>query len=292
MLYDPSSSTSSLSSSSGPGSKAGSSMKSEDLFKEILAGKFQNIVVLTGAGISTSAGIPDFRSAGGLFEGMIDELGDQFPQIKTQPEILLSRSFVRNYPEIFHEQVYPRMLEKFDEPEPTLAHRFCVDLHERGWLKRVYTQNIDGLHTLAGLPSQVVVDCHGSVHDLDELVLYEDPLPDRFFEKTKQDFSDDSVDLIIVLGTSLQVAPFCWLPNLAPSGATRVLVNRNLEDCCAGPGVYGIYEHVDFAGRTNVCTGSLWQDRRGDDQWRQLLVESDCDDFAREYFELSNEKLT
>jgi len=119
----------------------------------------KNIVVLAGAGISTSSGIPDFRSKGtGLYETLdIHSLGlscaeDLFcvEQFQHDP-----RPFYR-----FATKLYPAE----GDVSPTPAHRFLALLNERGMLRRVYTQNIDGLEERAGVPSSKVVQTHGSLN--------------------------------------------------------------------------------------------------------------------------------
>ena len=151
-------------------------------------------------------------------------------------------------------------------------------------------------------PSPQVVECHGALRDASE-VLYGDALPARFFACLDQDFpvhpgpsALPPVDLVLVLGTSLQVAPFCAVPNLAPASAARVLVNRNLQDCLinawspAPPdGPYGstgfsLNSSCKLAGRA-VTLRPLWTCSRR--RWRQLLIEDDCDAFSTRFFALA-----
>lgn len=208
----------------------------EDVFfKEILSGCFKNIVVLTGAGISTSAGIPDFRSKGGLFDCIRKRFGKRFPCCRDRPEHFFSRHFEEKNPETWKHEILPWLQKfKFCCAPPTLTHWFCSWLYNRGWLTTVYTQNVDGLHLHQDLQMRrdLIVECHGSLAD-GSCVLYGDKLPERFDECCSRDFPNfgPKVDLIMVFGTSLQVAPFCGIPNMALKGCTRVLVNRNLSDC-------------------------------------------------------------
>jgi len=214
------------------------SLAEDDLFERLAAGRFRNIIVCTGAGVSTSAGIPDFRSTGGLFAALRSRFGERFPSAMTEPESLLSRSFATKHPDVWRNEIEPcvRDWKRDDGAEvlPTLTHRFCMWLHERGWLKRVYTQNIDGLHSHPSLLTREcaagfaerVVEVHGSIRDA-SIVMYGDPLPSRFATAVHADFVQGAqpgggeVDLMLVMGSALQVAPFCAIPNLAPAGATR-----------------------------------------------------------------------
>ena len=183
-----------------------------EITNRILSGEFKNIVVVTGAGISTNAGIPDYRSHTGIFA----ELMKEFPQAET-PSDLFSRSFDERYKVI-------------NEARPTASHDFCKFLYDKGWLKRVYTQNIDGLHQKAGLPEELVVEYHGSLLK-NNVVLYGDKIHDNVTRQTIADFIDSkSTDLMLIMGTSLQVAPFCCIPNLVPKSCTRVLINIKPQD--------------------------------------------------------------
>ena len=85
-------------------------------------------------------------------------------------------------------------------------------------------------------------------------------------------------DLVLVVGTSLQVQPFCLLPNLARNGATRVLVNRPLQDCFANSG-----RSTGYRWLSNICqvkSGNLWKSRQAKLVWNELFWDDDCDVFA------------
>ena len=109
-----------------------------------------NIVFFGGAGVSTESGIPDFRSVDGLYH----------QQYKYPPETIISHSFYLQNPEEFYRFYKDRMI--FTDAKPNRAHRALAKLEERGKLKAVITQNIDGLHQAAG--SKEVLELHGSVH--------------------------------------------------------------------------------------------------------------------------------
>ncbi|MBR6891535.1 MAG: NAD-dependent protein deacylase [Clostridia bacterium] len=117
--------------------------------KDILD-RSRRVVVFTGAGFSTGSGIPDFRSAGGLYAGEWEGL---------TPEMILSQSFFYLHPEKFFEFYRARML--YPDAEPNAAHRALQRLEAAGKLRGVVTQNVDGLHKKAG--NRLVYEVHGSV---------------------------------------------------------------------------------------------------------------------------------
>ena len=191
------------------------------ILKEIKDGEFKRILVLTGAGVSTNAGIPDYRSEGGIFHDLMKE----FPQAST-PETLLTRSFVDKY-NVFEHKVFTDHIDTFKDAKPTASHILCKWLYDKGWLVRVYTQNIDGLHHKAGLPDDMIVEFHGSLLKKN-VVLYGDPIPSDVLDKVVADFSRSSnVDLLLVLGTSLKVFPFAGLEARVPYGVTRILIDKD-----------------------------------------------------------------
>ena len=113
----------------------------------------QNIVVVMGAGASVSAGIPDFRTPG---TGLYDNLEKyNLPR----PEAVFDLEFFKDNPAPFYLLAKELFPGKF---KPTPTHRFLKLLDEKGLLRRVYTQNIDGLEALAGLEHEKVVQCHGA----------------------------------------------------------------------------------------------------------------------------------
>lgn len=109
----------------------------------------RSLVFFGGAGVSTASGIPDFRGSGGLYTQRFD-----FP-----PEEILSHDFFIGKPETFFRFYRERMI--FADAKPNGAHLALAALEERGILKAVITQNIDGLHSDAG--SRKVLELHGSV---------------------------------------------------------------------------------------------------------------------------------
>ena len=198
-----------------------------------------NIVFFGGAGVSTESGIPDFRSVDGLYN----------QQYKYPPETIISHSFYVRYPEEFYRFYKDRML--FTEARPNAAHKALARLEEQGKLRAVITQNIDGLHQMAG--SKEVLELHGSVHrnyctrcgefhDLDyvvkcdgvphcscggvikpDVVLYEEGLDNRTLQKAVNYIRN--ADVLIVGGTSLVVYPAAGLIDYY-RGSKLVLINK------------------------------------------------------------------
>lgn len=181
----------------------------------------EKLVFFGGAGVSTESGIPDFRSVDGLYHLKYD----------VPPEQILSHSYFMKHTEKFFDFYRDKMLYLNAEPNP--AHLKLAELEEKGILSAVVTQNIDGLHQLAG--SQKVYELHGSVHrnycmrcgrafDVNfileseniprcdcggtvkpDVVLYEESLPDKTVEKAVKAIA--GADVLIVGGTSLNVYP-------------------------------------------------------------------------------------
>lgn len=203
-----------------------------------------NIVFFGGAGVSTESNIPDFRSASGLFN---EKLNKNFT-----PEQLVSHSFYIRYPEEFYKFYKDKLVYK--EARPNKAHIALAKLEKIGKLKAIVTQNIDGLHQMAG--SKNVLELHGSIHrnyctkcnkffNLDEMlnldgivpycdtckniikpdvVLYEEGLDDNIISKTISSIS--SSDLLIIGGTSLVVYPAASFINYF-KGKNMVLINKS-----------------------------------------------------------------
>nr|UWI51341.1 NAD-dependent protein deacylase [Clostridioides difficile] len=190
-----------------------------------LISNHNNIVFFGGAGVSTESNIPDFRSSTGLFS---QKLNKQFTA-----EQLVSHTFFVKYPEEFFEFYKDKLI--YPSAKPNNAHIALAKLEEMGKLKAVITQNIDGLHQMAG--SKNVLELHGSVHrnyctncgkffNLEamlnlggniphcddcgsivkpDVVLYEEALDSDVITKTISAISN--ADLLIIGGTSLAVYP-------------------------------------------------------------------------------------
>jgi len=223
------------------------------LVNDIKENKFKNIVIMCGAGISTNAGIPDFRSpsAGLYFKLRKYNL--------PYPEAVFDGGYFRQNPRPFYglvREIYPENLS------PTTTHKFFTLLHKKGLLRRVYTQNIDALEYLAGLPEEKIVEAHGSfksshctkcrkTYDLrwlkteifspetndevpkcsscngvvrPDVVLFGEALPGEFWSNIGADFG--ACDLLLVFGTSLAVSPFNTLVAKPGRNIPRVYVNK------------------------------------------------------------------
>lgn len=111
-----------------------------------------NIVFFGGAGVSTASGIPDFRSATGLYN---QRRGSKYP-----PETMLSRAFMLQHPQEFYDYHLHNLIAREAKPNP--AHLALAALEQTGKLKAVITQNIDGLHQAAG--SRNVIELHGNTY--------------------------------------------------------------------------------------------------------------------------------
>lgn len=187
-------------------------------------GQFQNVILVTGAGASTASGIPDYRSYGGIFQKFQAKYGF------TQPEDVFTRSKFEKF-RIAEDPIYLQFVQTIDQALPSSSHHLAAWLHERGWLRRVYTQNIDGLYQKATVPKEKVVEFHGNLVD-GTVVMYGDDIPISAQESVIMDFvlNPVPVDLMIVMGTSLQVSPFCAIPNAVPKSCVRILVDIQPEN--------------------------------------------------------------
>ena len=200
----------------------------------------QRCVVLTGAGVSTESGIPDFRSAEGIWARY-----DPF-------EVAHIDAFRRDPARVW--EFYALRLDALAQAWPNDGHQALAELEERGWIRAVVTQNVDGLHRTAG--SQEVVEVHGSLREaecvhcgvrvpmaeaLTELplpvcpecgevlkpgvVMFGELLPADAIERSQQLAAE--AGLLLVVGSSLEVHPVAGLPGqtLAIGGALAI-VNR------------------------------------------------------------------
>ena len=141
-------------------------MNAARLAEGIRNGEWKNMVVLVGAGISCGAGIPDFRSPGGMYDSLRPELltashEDQQIMKQNATHVVDWTLFSRNpYP--YLELRRPFIIGIHEGKwKPTLCHFFFTELAERGMMRRMYSQNIDGLDYRSGMKN--VVSCHGSI---------------------------------------------------------------------------------------------------------------------------------
>ncbi|UTT96936.1 hypothetical protein NDA17_003576 [Ustilago hordei] len=285
----------------------------------------RNVIVLAGAGISTSASppIPDFRSPGtGLYCNLA---ACNLPYA----EAIFDISYFQRHPQPFFtlaKHLYPGNFK------PALAHYFLTLLQNKGKLKRVFTQNVDTLERIAGVESDKIVEAHGSFatstcivckHRVDDdwirakvmngevarcprdkclgkkrgkgdgeglvkpdIVFFGESLPSRFF-RCMPDFK--MADLLIVMGTSLQVQPFASLIDAVSASCPRVLINLERvgewasSDGFGGGGMGGgMYNETgfDFDGLTYG----------GKDKTRDVFYEGKADDGVAELVKLVGEE--
>lgn len=206
-----------------------------------IIGNCGSLVFFGGAGVSTESGIPDFRSADGLYNQKY-----RFP-----PETILSHTFFVRHTEEFYEFYRDKMLCL--DAKPNKAHLFLAELEKAGKLGAVVTQNIDGLHQKAGCKK--VYELHGSIHrnycqkcgksfDAEfilnssgvpkctdcggiikpNVVLYEEPLDDRTVNASVNAIA--SAEVLVVAGTSLTVYPAAGLTRYF-NGNSLVLINKS-----------------------------------------------------------------
>ncbi|KAK4102289.1 NAD-dependent deacetylase sirtuin-2 [Parathielavia hyrcaniae] len=279
-------------------------------------GKARRIVVMTGAGISTAAGIPDFRSPEtGLYANLA---ALNLPE----PEAVFDLSFFRENPRPFYAlagELHPGTARY----RPTVSHAFVALLARRRLLHMLFTQNIDCLERAAGIPPDRIVEAHGSFasqrcidckrvfadarmrecvargevprcggdsdHDDDaghgtsrsgcgglvkpDIVFFGEALPRAFFEQMDR---AREADLILVMGTSLQVHPFAGLPNFAGETVPRVLFNLELVGSL-GTRADDVMVLGDCdAGVRKLADELGWRDEL-EKTWRELVGEEEAE---------------
>ncbi len=205
-----------------------------------LVAESKSLVFFGGAGVSTESGIPDFRSVDGLYR----------QKYKYPPEEILSHHFFVENPEEFYRFYWDKLV--IHDAKPNTCHRRLAELEREGRLQAVITQNIDGLHQMAG--SKKVLELHGSVHrcycarcgkDYPEafinhgpevprctcggvvrpdVVLYEEGLDQQVLAEAIHYIRQ--ADVLIVGGTSLVVYPAAGLLDYY-RGHSLVLINRD-----------------------------------------------------------------
>lgn len=126
----------------------------DDLFSD------KNVVVITGAGISTASGIPDFRSEDGLYNNPNEEFYNKYPELRSMPiEYMLSRQCLDEHPDAFYD--FYRINKVLSAGiEPNINHEVLAELEKEGYISGIITQNIDNLHQDAG--SDNVIPIHGT----------------------------------------------------------------------------------------------------------------------------------
>uniref|UniRef100_A0A3P8SB32 Si:dkey-103i16.6 n=1 Tax=Amphiprion percula TaxID=161767 RepID=A0A3P8SB32_AMPPE len=212
-------------------------------------GRCKNVVVVAGAGISTASGIPDFRTPGTGLYANLEKYNIPYP------EAIFNIDYFSNDPQPFFslaKALYP------SSHRPNYIHYFIRMLHHKSLLLRMYTQNIDGLEKVCGIPDDKLVEAHGSFATASchlcytsypaeeakyaimndnvpictfcaatvkpDVVFFGEDLPQKYFLHT-EDFP--KADLLIIMGTSLQIEPFASLVNTVRSTVPRLLLNRH-----------------------------------------------------------------
>ena len=259
--------------------------------------KFSKITFLVGAGISTSSGIPDFRSANGVFQEIIKKY-----DLKKPEEFFSKKNFIEK-PELLYEY-----LKKFKSKEynPSITHYFMKYLIDKKKCELIFTQNFDGLETKANIDKNNIIFAHGSLteghcilcnENIDinsinkginegkvvyclkcggpckpKIVLYGEDLDETFYEKSNY---IKECDLGIIIGTKLIVDPFSKLTNkFDKKNCWIVIINKSYVgdfDC------YNIYNKEIFL--PGYC----------DDIIKQILI--DCnwfDDFKKKFLKSEN----
>jgi NAD-dependent deacetylase sirtuin 2 len=254
----------------------------------ISSGLCKKILVMCGAGISVSAGIPDFRSPGiGLYDNL-----EKYRL--TQPTDVFTLDFFKKTPEPFFDLSKELFPGKF---KPTIVHHFIRLLSDKNLLLRNYTQNIDCLERISGVPEDKIVEAHGTfvtAHCLNsackkeykmadikdtifanqvpkctqcqdlikpDITFFGENLPNRYHQSSPKDFP--MCDMLIVLGTSLKVKPFCKLIDSVPTSVPRLLINREKVAMIA-----------DRRKQHGLPGGFMFDE---EDNYRDVSVQGDCD---------------
>jgi NAD-dependent SIR2 family protein deacetylase len=231
----------------------------------------KNIMIITGAGVSVSCGIPDFRSKNGIYSRLGEfQLSD--------PQEMFDIHYFRAKPETFYSfahEIYPSNFE------PSISHYFIKHVEDRHKLLRNYSQNIDTLEQKAGIKN--VLQCHGSFatascidckvkvpgSDLEpsifaktvamcqkcpdgimkpDIVFFGEPLPPHV--DTCYSADRKRIDLLIVMGSSLRVAPIGTINSNLPHNIPQILINREV---LPGMNTFDIY----LLGNSDVITQEL-----------------------------------
>lgn len=226
-----------------------SSVMSDTAALASLIAEAEEILIVTGAGVSTGSGIPDYRGPKGVW--------------KTEQPVLY-QDFV-NDPEsrVKYWDQKLRAADYFNAAEPGAVHKACVDLEAAGKLNTLVTQNVDGLHSAAGITADKLVEVHGTAMEVSCLDCHErsptQPHLEAFAESReppvchcggllkpatisfgqpldamtiyRADRAAQEADLVIALGSTLSVYPAAEIPLIAARrGVPYVIVNRGETD--------------------------------------------------------------
>ncbi|XP_007465967.1 PREDICTED: NAD-dependent protein deacetylase sirtuin-3, mitochondrial [Lipotes vexillifer] len=275
----------------------------QDIAELIKTRACQRVVVMVGAGISTPSGVPDFRSPGTGYYSNLQQYKIPYP------EAIFELSFFFRDPKpffTFAKELYP------GNYRPNATHYFLRLLHDKGLLLRLYTQNIDGLERASGIPASKLVEAHGSFASATctvcrrpfpgedfwadvmvdtvprcpvctgvvkpDIVFFGEMLPHRFLLHLA-DFP--TADLLLILGTSLEVEPFASLSEAVRSSVPRLLINRDLVGSLArhprgrdvvqlGDVVHGVKRLVELLGWTEEMRDLIQRETGKLDGWDKL----------------------
>ncbi|KAM4846086.1 NAD-dependent protein deacetylase sirtuin-3, mitochondrial isoform 2-T2 [Thomomys bottae] len=267
----------------------------QDIAELIRAKSCQRVVAMVGAGISTPSGIPDFRSPGSGLYSNLQQYNIPYP------EAIFELEFFFHNPKPFFtlaKELYP------GNYRPNVTHYFLRLLHDKGLLLRLYTQNIDGLERVSGIPAGKLVEAHGTFASATcivcrrsfpgedcwaevmadrvpccpvctgvvkpDIVFFGEPMPQRFLLHVA-DFP--MADLLLILGTSLEVEPFASLSEAVRSSVPRLLINRELVGPFAwrprsrdvaqlGDVVHSVEKLVDLLGWTEELQDLVQRETR------------------------------
>ena len=219
----------------------------EGIVERIKNGNIKRVAIMAGAGLSVSAGIPDFRTPSAGIYAKLQEYNLPYP------EAIFELGFFKKNPKAFY-TVMQSMAKKYF---PTKGHYFIRLLQDKGILLKVYTQNIDGLEIEAGVKQENCMQAHGTIvtsscvscrakvsSDLmvehiikgeplycskckhpckPDVVLFGESLPASFFTQSTM---ISQADLVIVIGTTLKVTPFADIINYAGRRVPRLIVDK------------------------------------------------------------------
>lgn len=253
--------------------------------------KKSSVIVLVGAGMSTAAGVPDFRSPDSGIYANLQKYN------LPHPEDVFKISYFKNNPAPFYDLSRSLLPNKL---QPTLSHYFVRLLNEKGYLLRCFSQNVDCLESLSGIPKDKLCLAHGSFEtghclrcnagyslawmrkiveegniphcnktpDCKGLIkpdvkFFGERLDGRFFRLVKEDFP--KCELLIIIGSSLTVMPFAQLIQKVPARCPRLLINKTKSGHDI-PAIFRIFK---------PSTGLMY-DRKGN--VRDVAYLGDCDE--------------
>ncbi|KAI0333672.1 NAD-dependent deacetylase sirtuin-2 [Cubamyces sp. BRFM 1775] len=281
------------------------------IVKYIKSPACRRICVMLGAGVSTAAGIPDFRSPGTGLYSNLQRLNLPYP------EAVFEINYFRENPVPFYtlaRELYPGQFR------PTITHTFVKLLADHKLLDTCFTQNIDTLERQAGVPSDKIVEAHGSFasqHCIEchsafegakmkeavekgnivrcsecgglvkpDIVFFGEALPPAFHMTVPR---LRGADLLIVIGTSLTVQPFASLTTLVPEGCPRVLINMDpAGDIGTRPDDVVLLGRCDEIVR-NICRELGWE-KELNREWAKTEIMKPLDALAEATLEAREER--